>query len=1004
MKVSKFALSAFVALLVGSSALAQTDTKTRDLLIQKLTQVQVNLAPSDPSRTSITMRLADLHAERARFAAMKELQENCTVCNAGKDDRLKALAYYKDVLNKVPESALPKVMTQIGHLYELVGKESEAVATYEKILREQKAPEAVAEANLSLAEVYFKRRNFSRARDHFKAVVAIPEAGSKGLAAYRVAWCDFNEGRVQPAIDGLVSILKTPALLSRSAAAGVVQVDPQFHEEVSRDLATFLSRKQVSVADGELVYNLSPESAKLANVSYLANEAERIGQVPASIALWRFAGERQSKPQARLEGHVHLANLEMTQKMLPDAIRDFEAALTLWNQIGAKCETAECNELHTRLRNFVIDWNTKEKKAPSAELLAAYRSYLKVFPTEVDMTIWAGKIASDLKDYAGSVSLYNEGARLASEATGEKKKDAADRLESALLGSIESAELSKDPALLNSAYESYLTHSRARTKAVEVRYQKVRLLYDKGDNEAAAQALRELALEKGDHEQIRKQAADLSLDALVQLKDDKRLEAWAADYARAFPKEAKEFSGISRKSILTQSAQIASQDNPEALESAWKTLTRFDLANASQDEKITYYKNKLILAEKLGKFAEARDAVEQLLRMPQLPAADTQYALARKAWLAELILDFDTALTTSEKITTDEFKGDKKWLKLAMFAELAKKDPTPFYNEFLKDSKDGDKNAAIAAQLVRESKEPLREVERKQALLSKNPNLLGDLYLEIYGTNSTPEVAKKALAAPGVAQSPGGKVIARAILLDDIAKLRSKVESHQLDGSNQKKMAATLKGRVALIGDVEKLATRAVESGDWTSQLVALDLLAKQNDRFYQEILSLPVPAGLSPEEEQQYLQLLSQQAAPHKTRASDVSAKVSEFWKNESALANLETAMQNETGGRRRLLTKEIEALKSVAPDDRKEQLQAMTGEKPETAVADGTQGVKPKLTQLEGARQAVRDEPLSRERLERLLRIEKELGHAPMVAYLEGRIGTLPADTTETKKEGVL
>lgn len=992
MKAARFlAVFACVVVLGGSKASAQgADAKTREILIQKLTQVYLNLAPSDASRNAITMRLADLHAEKARVESMNELQSGCTVCNAGKEDRLKALAYYREGMAKVSESALPKVMTQVGHLYELVGKESEAVATYEKILKEQKNPVALAEANLSLAEVYFKRRNYSKARDYFKAVLENPQSGSKGLAAYRIAWCDFNEGRNDAAIEGIKTVLNSPALLSRSASADVVQIDPQFHEEVSRDLATFLAKRPLSVKDGELVYSLSPESARISNATYLAAEAERVGQIPAAIALWRFVGERQAKPQSRLEGHIHLASLEMNQKLLTDAIRDFESALGLWSQIGKSCETAECKELHARLRKFVLDWNRVGKKAPSPELLAAYKSYLKVFPAEGDMTIWAAKVASDNKDYAGALALYNEGAEQAQRADSRDKEN-ADRLEAALLGGIESAELSKEPALLHRAYDAYIGLSRAKTKTLEVRYQKAHLLYDKGENEAAATALREIALAKDSGQlDIKKQAADLSLDALVLLKDDARLEAWSADYARAFPKEAKEFAGISSKSVLTQATQQATSGDMKALSASWETLTRFDLASASPEEKATFYKNKLILAEKLGKLREAREAVDQLLRLPNLAAADQQYALTRKAWLAELVLDFDTALAASEKITSAEFKGDKKWLKLAMFAELASKDAKPFYSQFLKESKDDEKNAAIAAQLVRDAKDPLKEIDRNRVALSKRPELLGALYLEIYGKTGSSDVVKRAMAAPGVAQTSAGKVFARSSLLEDVSKLRAKIEAHQIDGNNQRKMAAGLKARVAMLDESEKLAGRAVESGDWTSQLVALDLLAKQNDRFYQEILSLPVPQGLSSEEEQQYLTLLSQQAAPHQLRAQDVAKKTAEFWQNEKAMDQLAASYVEESGGRRSLIAKELKALADVAPAEKKTELLAVL-EKPEPAKS------APKLVQIEGARQAVRENPMSRSSLESLLALEKQMGHSSMVAYLEGRLSTLGDENSQ-------
>ena len=564
-------------------AQAQTvDPKTRDLLITKLTQVYLNLASTDASKMAITLRLADLHAERARLDAMKDLESGCTVCEAGKADRKKALAYYQEVLPQVPAASAGKVLAQVGHLYEMTGNEKDAVATYEKILKDPKSPEAASEANLSLAEVNFKRRDYAKARGYYAAVLANPNGGSRGLAAYRIAWCDFNDNKIDSAIAGLKTILSTPALASKTggASGALAQVDRQFQEEVSRDLATFMARKTVSVDDAKSLYELSPESAKLANVQYLAAELERLGQPQGAISLWRFVQEKQTKPQARLEGHVRLAQLEMEQKQTAEASKDFEAALSLWTTMGT-CNEQDCAELKARLRKFVTDWNRTEKKQPSEALLSAYRTYTSTFPLEADMQLWGAKVAADLKQYSNSVAMNLKAAEIASKqakAAAAGAPSSKEIVEASLLQAIEAAELSKDTTLLAKAYESYLTLSQDQKKALEVRYQQAHIIYDSGDYAAAATALRTVALGKdAGSADVKTQAAQLSLDSLVLLKDDTRLEQWASDYAKAFPEDAEDFRGISRKSVLTQSAAEANKGDAASLNQAWATLSRFDL-------------------------------------------------------------------------------------------------------------------------------------------------------------------------------------------------------------------------------------------------------------------------------------------------------------------------------------------------------------------------------------------------------------------------------------------
>lgn len=993
----------FAIVAVGSLTLEANaqlaDAKTRDLLINKLTQVYMTLAPADVARTPLTTRLADLHAERARQEAMAELQAGCTVCNAGVEDRKKALRYYQEVLPKLNDAQVAKVLPQVGHLYQMTGQEKLAVETYEKVIKDGKQPEAVAEAHLSLAELGFKKRDFETAKTHYGKVLGIPQSSSKGLAAYRVAWCEFNLGNLEASIVGLKKVLTTPELSSRSATGGVVQVDKQFQEEVSRDLATFLARRPVTTEDAKVLFELSPETVKLPNIVYLAGETERLGQGKSAIALWRFAQERQTKPRLKVEGHIRIAQLEMEQKNPRAAGQEFDLAMNLWGSaIGTTPDNQaddQAKEMKARLRKLVLDWNHSEKKAPSDELSAAYKAYLSTFPQEADMSVWSAQVSRERKEFANAVNLYTRGAQLYSTVAGsaakaDDKKAAVEGLENALLGAIETAEISKDKGLLVSAYDSYLTLSLDKKREVEVLYQKANIAYQNQEYPVASEQMRAIAFltaaKSPDALKVRMQAADLALDALVLMKDDEKIEKWAKDFAGLFPKEAPEYAKVARKSVLTQSAALASKTEGTVaadLEKAWMVLSRFDLSTTTPEDKVAYLKNRLILAEKTKRFAEARDSADQLLKLAGTSAEDRQYALSRKAWLAELILDFDTALNATEQILpTKDVPEDQRLLKLAMYAELASKDTRPYLSKYLGVSKDEDKQLTIASQLVRESKEPLKELEKQKTVLLKKPELYGQLALEIAAKLERVDVAKSALAQKGIVGTNPGRLLSRMVILDEVSIQKTKFATHVVDGSNQKKLASTLKARIAMIETLEKSVGKAVESGDWTTQLVSLDFLAKESERFYSEILSLPMPAGLSPEDEQQYLGLLSQQAAPYQIKAQDVKKKVDEFWANKSAIQALEKSLLSSTGALRSLVVKEIKLLASVAPDASKAELETLANRPEANAL------VKPNLAQIEQARQAVREEPLSAARLEVLLGLERQAGRTGMVSYLEGRI----------------
>lgn len=968
----------FISLFISTGAQAQDlSEEAQEKLIQKLTQVSLNLAPNDTSKESITLRLADLHAERGRRLAMKELNNGCSsVCNAGNKDREKAIRLYNEVLPNLENEQKARVHTQIGHLHELNGNEAKAIAIYESLLND-KNEKISSEAQLSLAEIYFKKRNYSQALNYYKKVMQT-HPSQKGLATYRAGWCYFNQGQVDAGISELKKVLKTPELLSRGQS-GIVSTDKQFQEEVSRDLATFLARKPFNQNELDELYKLSPENARLAHLSYLASEYERLGQVAPSIAAWRYSIQRQSEPKARLEGHVHLAQLQAQHQNRKEAVKDYETSLAMWGSLGA-CTDDTCRQLKTRLRQFVLDWNQLEKKSPSPELLESYQRYLIVFPDEVDMRLWQAQVAAQLKDYSLAVK---ENLLVAQTLSNEIKKNSktdktrVEWLETSLLAAIENAELLKDASLVDKTTQAYLDLSLDRKKEMDVRYQRAHIVYEAGQHALAAEQMKAIAMDKKAPVDLRGKAADLALDSLVLLKDDVRLESWSKELSAALPTQAAAFLGVARKSVLTQSSQMAASQD---LDKAWVTLNRFDATGATQEEKNSYLKNKLILAEKLRKLPEARDAADQLLRQSGLSAEDMQFALSRKAWLAELQFDFVTALTATEKIVSKDVDPAGRFLKMALLADLSQRDSSPYYKQFVKESKDIDKTTAVVAQIVKKSKQPEKDLEAYKTILVKKPDYYTEVVYELYAKTGKAQLLTPIISSTQFVVTPYGKAAVRADLMAKYQVQKEKFSKSSIDSTQQKKLAQSLKARVALLEETEKLAAKAVDQQEWASQIVLLGLLATEHQKFYNEVLSLPVPAGLSAEEEQQYLGLLSEQAAPHQTKAKDIQAKLTEIYKNKDSFSKFSQAVQEEVEPMRSVFVKEMDLVKTTVPAE----LQGLLV----TRAPAASDEKKPAIAEVEKLRQSVRESPFDKSQLEKLLTYEKQLGRSSMVAYLQGRL----------------
>lgn len=972
-----------------SFAHSQMDEGNRKLLIDKLETVYQHLAPKDSSKVAVTLRLADLYAERARTESMKELEQGCAVCKAGETDRKKALRLYTEVLDRAPEAVQGKVMVQVGHLYQLTGDEAKAISFYTKILQEASSAELKAEAQLSLAELYFKRRDFLKAQNFYQDVLNNPAAGSRGLAAYRSSWCAFNLGEISSAVDQIEKVLKTPALLTRSGS-NQTQADPQFHEEVSRDYATFLSKKNIESKDIEALFKLSPENVRVQNVQSLALDLERIGKKAESLKVWNYIFGFMSRPEDRLAAKISMAQLHFDLNNKAEGAAGFESAMTLWKELKT-CESTQCEELRRRSRQFVVSWNQLEKKTPTAELLGAYQVFLQNFPQDADMNLYAATVAKETKNWDLAWTYYNRGREIHLTEVQAAPSDAklVDKLENSLVALLDVAEASKNEKYMLQAYDVYLSQSQKKTKAFEVQYQKAHRLYEQGQYAVASQQLRDLALNPQGEAKIRKQAADLSLDALVLMKDESQISSWAAEYAKVLTEGTLEFGQIVQKAVLTNSATLAGQNAAEA----FAALAQFNPEQASSEDRVKFYKNKLILAEKLNKFSEAQMAADSLLQQPGLNAEDQEFVWSRKAYMAEMTLDFTAALMATEKVKSS-LKPDEKILKMAMFAELSGQKSSPYYNQYLQASKDDENKKLVAAELVRKSNVPEKDLELYRPILGKSPQLMARLYTETFAKSPSEAILKKVSKDPALRATEPGKLLSRLGFLKDFENFKKTLVKHTLDTKNDRKLAASMKTRVALLEKLEGFAKQAIDSADWTSQLVTVDLLAKESERFYSEILSAPMPQGLSDEEQQQYMQLLSVQATPFQAKSVEAKSKVEQFWKN----PNWQTALKNswEQADLRSLIVTEVNALREIAPTEHQAMLTDLVVTKGETPLVAS----RPSLKELQEARFLVQKNPFDMQALQALLALEKKSENTAMTQYLQTRLENLK----KSSEKGVL
>jgi hypothetical protein len=976
-------------ILIGSLLLSLNifaQDANQGLLISKLEKVNQSISDKDESKISITLRLADLYSERARHDAMTEIEKGCSQnCNAGLADRTKAIRLYNDILPRVPDVNKSKVIVQVGHLYQLNGQDEKALQFYTKVTElPNLTSELKSEANLSLAEIYFKRRDYKNAKTHYQIILNLPQSNSKGLANYRNAWCSFNLGDHASAIKQIETILSSPQLLSKSSLNGdKSDINLQFHEEVSKDYATFLTQKNVVMSDVQKLYKLSPESTRQSNVQYLAYELDRVGKKADSLMAWREASLSITNPEDKVTAQLAMAQLSLDLQDKKTALINYEKALTQIPELQKCTQSTNCDEYRKRARFFVVSWNQTEKKSASPELLQAYQMYLGFFKTDSEMKSFAVSAAVSGKniDLAWTIQknvVDDLAIQLSKPESSTNVK--ADFLEKNLVQQLDLADTMGNVEYKNLAYANYEKLSLQKTKMSEVQYQKAQMLYEKNNYTEASTAFHQIAMTKTADIKIRKQAADLALDSLGLMKNTAQVVAYSEIYKTELGSaNAKDFSQILQKSKLSESVDIAGKDSL----AGYLALSKINVSDLDITDKIKFYKNKIILAEKNLKFSDALAACDSLVAISEASAEDKEYAFSRKAYLSELRLDFTAAYTATEKLAKT-YTADEKSLKLAIFSELSGAPSETHYSKYLKGSASQDVKKLVAVELVEKSKNKEQEIQKHAAILEKDPETLAGLLAEVYSVQESTTALKKINQSADLKKTNSGKLVLRSVTLKDLSNLTDKIANHQLDSTNDKKLVATIKARKALLDQVELLAKNAIESSDWSTQLISLNLLSKQSERFYNDVISAPIPKGLNPEEESQYLSLLSAQAMPYKNKAVEAQIKVDEFWKTPNWKSEFQKSLAKKQT--QRLIEMEMTAVSKIADTATQVELQAMIANAKQT-----TKAVKPSVDEVKKTRQMVYTDPLNAQALNALLDLEKRSENKAMVSYLENRIESL-------------
>lgn len=1025
---SKLCLQLSVAVIIminGRLALAEPqkmDVGTHRFLIEKLEAVLEGTPKGDATRVPALLRLADLFSEEARLLSMTEVEKGCFEnpkkegCGISNSDRQSAIKYYEMALQESSGASQSRILFQLAHLYEVNGDTKKAANLYRKIIAlgpKHFSKVVLGQSEAGLGEIAFKEKRFKDAKKSFELALENKATPRRGWIQYRIAWSELNMNQAAEGKERLLTILKTPSLLVLESTDGAKQ-DSSFQEDVARDLTVFFARTGFSQQDIETLWTLSPEHARKSILVDLAEEAERLGQKRAAIAVWSTLAARpltkkqRLENRERIEAQARVATLRFGLGEKPQAVTDYKAAIELWKKSGCDPD-AECLVLQKRLRKLVIDWNKNEETKLSKELLEMYRLFAGQFPEDSEMAFWGANVARELKANREAMALYHQAAEQAARTLSAKgaekdEKQAAQVrtvFEGSLLAEIEMAELTKDLNLREAAYNHYMKLNPNGPKSLEVRYQLAHVAYDRGANGKTSETAKSANMfyEIAAHdEQCRgkstsslcRQAADLALDAIGILKDEERLEATALEFAGIYS-GGKDYTAIARRARLNMAAKAANSSSSSAMNENLKKLSNMNLDDASHAEVLLTHQNRFVLAEKTRNFAAASAAAVAIINFKGATAEEREDAMAKRLWVAEMQLDFSTAYVTAKQMKMADKSPAERELKLALLAELSNHDPRGHLNTFIKLTKDKKAELGARVKLIKAAGYSVNEFNRHFSALSRDAEVFADVGLDVYARHPSAHLARQILAVRGVSKTAEGGVLIRAGEVQTIESWAKRLASAKLPtNGDDKALQKALAARVKMLADADAFANKTIKSQDGWMQALALQTIAKENRRLKDEITALPAPKALKGAELKRYQSLIANQTAPFEIKALKIDQKLAKFWAQNPA-ESLARAVEQSSGVKRSLLSKEAKSMVNVL-----EMLDGTPG--PKAAAKRLTRAIDSEVPEvrpstLASARKDVRENPFDVDSLKRLRSLEASAGRETMVAYLDSRMNRLGA-----------
>ncbi len=411
--------------------------KKRDELIVELKTI-IPKIQEGPQKADLYFQLAELWWEKARYVSMNEVKdyddaygkwletkkgEEPKISTRTSDNyRKEALKIYQIILKTYPAySRKDEVLFVVAYnLYES-GSRQEAIQSYNTLIKQYPDSRFVPDAYVQMGEHFFQSNDLLRARAAFEKAASfknLPQ-GRKlyPFAVYKLAWCDYNAGEYQGAID------KFKEVISYAEAKGTARDRIQLRNEALKDIV--LAFAQIDAIDSATAYlKEKGGDRQLDYINKLAATYFDSGKFDQAIRVYRML-ENEAPTHVRapawqqkiLLAYDKLNKRDRVVAEMKRLVADY-GPNSAWARANAqqKGALAEATDLaESALRELVQDYHQEASKTRSVATYKLardiYQQYLETFPdseTAYSMRFYHAEILYALEEWDAAAAAYEK--------------------------------------------------------------------------------------------------------------------------------------------------------------------------------------------------------------------------------------------------------------------------------------------------------------------------------------------------------------------------------------------------------------------------------------------------------------------------------------------------------------------------------------------------------------------------------------------------------------------